>query len=175
MNKLLFAVALVAAQASGQTSNGANPLSSNTKKIYGGIKNYVLKSAEEMPEENYSFRPVSSVRTFGQLVAHVADAQYEFCSAVVGDGNRGPGVEKNKKTKAEIIQALRDAFAYCDPAYDNMTDEHASDLVNFFGDQMPKLIILNYNIDHNSEHYGNMITYLRMKGLTPPSSQKGGQ
>jgi uncharacterized damage-inducible protein DinB len=114
------------------------------------------------------------VRSFGQIVGHVADAQYEFCSAVIGDGKQPPGIEKSKTTKADLVQALQDAFAYCDPAYDNMTDAHASDMIKFFGHDAPKLAILNYNSGHNMEHYGNMVTYLRIKGLVPPSSQKGG-
>jgi len=136
-------------------------------------KNYVLKAAEEMPEENYSFKPVSTVRSFGQLVGHVADAQYEFCAAVIGDGNKGPGAEKNKTSKADLIQALKDAFAYCDQAYDGMTDAHAADIVDFFGRKLPKLAVLDYNVAHNDEHYGNMVTYMRIKGLVPPSSQQG--
>jgi uncharacterized damage-inducible protein DinB len=173
MKNLLFVVGLSAMQAFGQSAS--NPLSTGTKMMYNHMKNYVLKAAEEMPEENYSFKPVSTVRSFGELVGHVADAQYEFCSAVIGDGNHGPGVEKNKKTKADIIQALKDAFAYCDPAYNGMTDAHAADMVKFFGRDMPKLAVLGFNNGHNMEHYGNMITYLRIKGLVPPSSQQGMQ
>src|SRR5581483_2795872 len=109
MKKLFLAFALVAAQAWSQTpATGANPLSANSKRLYTISKMYVMKSAEEMPEGNYSFQPNSSVRTFGQLVAHVADAQYEFCSVINGDGNGGPQVEKNKTTKADIIQGLKD-------------------------------------------------------------------
>jgi uncharacterized damage-inducible protein DinB len=135
-------------------------------------KNNLLKSAEEMPEENYSFKPVSTVRSFGELVGHVADAQYEFCSAVIGDGKQPPGIEKSKTSKADLIAALKDAFAYCDPAYNGMTDAKAGEMVKFFGHDAPKITILNFNFGHNMEHYGNMVTYLRMKGLVPPSSQQ---
>ncbi len=176
MKKLIVVCGLVAVQAFAQggvaAGSGANPLSASAKTLYGYTKSDVLKSAEQMPEENYSFQPVSTVRTFGQLVAHVADAQYEFCSAVVGDGKKGPEVEKNKTSKADIIQALKDAFAYCDQAYDSLTDAHAADMVKFFGRDMPKLSVLSFNTGHNFEHYGNMVTYLRIKGLVPPSSQK---
>ena len=177
MKKLLVAFGLVAAQAFGQSSGSgsaanANPLSATAKYMYGMSKNDVLKSAEEMPEENYSFKPVSTVRSFGQLIGHVADAQYEFCAAVIGDGKQPPGVEKNKTTKADLIQALKDGFAYCDQAYSALTDAHAAEIVKFFGHDAPKLGILNFNISHNMEHYGNIVTYLRIKGLVPPSSQQ---
>jgi uncharacterized damage-inducible protein DinB len=177
VKNLLLVFSLAACQAFAQSRTGgsaanANPLSASAKMMYGMTKNYVLKSAQEMPEADYSFKPVDTVRTFGQIVAHVADAQYEFCSAVVGDGKQPPGIEKSKTSKAEIIQALQEAFAYCDPAYDSMTDAHAAEMVKFFGHDSAKLAVLNFNIGHNMEHYGNLITYLRIKGLVPPSSQK---
>ncbi len=171
MKKLvLFATTLsLAAQLHAQP--GSNPLSSATKGMFGSVKNDVLKSAEEMPEENYAFKPTPDVRSFGQLVGHVADAQYEFCSGIVADGTKSPDVEKTKTTKADLIQALKTAFAYCDKAYDGMTDAHAAETIKFFGHELPKLSILDYNTAHTDEHYGNMVTYLRMKGLVPPSSQ----
>lgn len=151
--------------------SATDPLSSSTKAIYNIVRNYVLKAAEEMPEGDYGFRPTTGVRTFGQLVGHIADGQYEFCSPVVGDGDRGPGVEKTKITKADLIEALKTAYAYCDKAYDGMTDAHAADEVKFFNRNMPKLSVLSFNTAHTDEHYGNMVTYLRIKGLVPPSSQ----
>ena len=167
---VLAALSLLGTVAFAQTPS-ANPLTSGMKKIYGMTKNDVLKSAEEMPEENYSFRPVSTVRTFGQLVAHVADAQYEFCGPVAGDGTKSPEVEKNKTSKADIIAALKVAFAYCDKTYAGMTDANAADMIDFFGPST-KLAVLSFNNAHNMEHYGNMVTYLRIKGLVPPSSKK---
>ena len=165
----LAAVCLMAIPAFSQST--ANPLSAGAKYLYGITKTDVLKSAEEMPEENYSFKPASTVRSFGQLVGHVADAQYEFCAPVVGDGAKSPGIEKSKTSKADLIQGLKDAFAYCDKAYDSMTDAHAAEVVNFFGHKAAKLTLLDFNSAHNDEHYGNMVTYLRIKGLVPPSSQ----
>ena len=177
MKKLffVFGVAVMQTFAQANTSPAAqsgNPLTAATKYMYSMTKNDLLKSAEEMPEENYSFKPVSTVRSFGQLVGHVADAQYEFCGAVIGDGKQPPGIEKSKTSKADLIQALKDGFAYCDQAYVGMTDAHAAEIIKFFGHDAPKLSILNFNSLHNMEHYGNMVTYLRIKGLVPPSSQQ---
>lgn len=154
------------------SQSAANPLTAGAKMMYSMTKDNVLKSAEEMPEENYSFKPVSTVRSFGQLIGHVADAQYEFCEPVLGDGVKSPGIEKNKTSKADLIQGLKEAFAYCDKAYDNMTDAHAAEIVNFFGRKAAKLTLLDFNSAHNDEHYGNIVTYLRIKGLVPPSSQR---
>jgi uncharacterized damage-inducible protein DinB len=124
-----------------------------------------------MPEENYSFKATDDVRSFGQLVGHVADAQYAFCSAVLGEKNPAPGVEKGKTSKAELVTALQDAFAYCDKAYDGMTDAHAADTVKFFGRDTTKLAVLSFNSAHTDEHYGNVVTYMRLKKLVPPSSE----
>src|SRR5215471_8613270 len=108
MRKLivLSAVCLLGLPAFAQ-SPSANPLVSSMKGIYAMSKNDVLKSAEEMPEENYSFKPVGTVRSFGELVGHVADAQYEFCGPVVGDGAKSPEIEKTKTSKADFIQGLK--------------------------------------------------------------------
>jgi uncharacterized damage-inducible protein DinB len=171
MKKTIFVLIAFATGVPIYAQAGSNPLSQGTKAIYVMAKNNVLKSAEEMPEENYSFKPTPDVRSFGALVAHVADAQYEFCSPVSGDGAKPPGVEKSKTSKADIIQGLKDGFAYCDKAYDAMTDAHGAEIIQFFGRQIPKLSVLDFNNAHTYEHYGNMVTYLRMKSLVPPSSQ----
>lgn len=153
-------------------SAGSNPLSTSTKGIYTMTKMNVMKSAEEMPESNYSFKPVDSVRSYGEVLAHIADGQYEFCSAATGDKTEHPSVEKSAKTKADIIAGLKTAFAYCDKAYDEMTDAKAADMAEFFHRPMPKLSILNFNTAHTDEHYGNLVTYLRIKGMVPPSSKQ---
>jgi uncharacterized damage-inducible protein DinB len=149
-----------------------NPLSTNSKTMYTGVKNNIVRAAEKMPEENYSFKPVPEVRSFGQLIGHIADAQYLFCSAALGEKNPGPGIEKSKSSKAELTEALKTAFAYCDKAYDGMTDADAANMVTFFGGQRPKLGVLDFNVSHNNEHYGNIVTYMRIKGLVPPSSER---
>lgn len=149
-----------------------NPLSSGAKQMYRMVQSNVLKSAEEMPESDYTYQPTSTVRTFGQLVAHVADGQYEFCSALLPGSDKAPEVEKTKKSKAELITALKTSFSYCDRAYDGMTDSDAAQTVSFFGHDAAKLSVLSFNTAHTDEHYGNMVTYLRMKGLVPPTSKQ---
>ncbi len=155
--------------------NTSNPISGGTKMIYSMGKANILKSAEEMPEDGYSFKPTASVRSFGQIVAHVADGQYEFCGPLNADGVKDPEVEKTKTSKADIIAALKESFTYCDKAYDKLTDASAAEVVPFFGRKLAKVDVLQFNNVHNSEHYGNLVTYLRMKDLVPPSSQHQGQ
>ena len=147
-----------------------NPLSAHNKYLYGGVKNILLRSAEKMPEENYSFKPTDAVRSFGQVVGHVADAQYLFCSIVLGEKNPGPKIEQTKTSKADLIAALKDAFSYCDKAYDGMADASAAQMVKLFGGDTPKLGVLATNNIHTMEHYGNLVTYMRMKNIVPPTS-----
>jgi uncharacterized damage-inducible protein DinB len=155
------------------TASLSNPLSANNKAIWGGVKKMILGSAEKMPEENYSFKPMESVRSFGQILGHVADSQYAFCSRVLGEKNPAPKVEQTKTSKADLVAALKDAFAYCDKAYDGMTDASATQMVKIMGGDTPKLGGLAINNLHTVEHYGNLVTYLRMKNIVPPSSEPG--
>ncbi|HEV8579606.1 MAG TPA: DinB family protein [Thermoanaerobaculia bacterium] len=147
-----------------------NPLSAHTRMIYGGVKQILLRSAEKMPEENYGFKPTEAVRSFGQVLGHVADSQYIFCSVVLGEKNPAPQVEKTKTSKADLIAALKEAFAYCDKAYDGMTDASGTQMVKLMGGDTPKLGALAVNSTHTVEHYGNLITYMRMKNIVPPTS-----
>lgn len=151
-----------------------NPLSAHSKLVYLGLKNVLLRTAEKTPEENYSFKPTDAVRSFGQILGHVADSQYAFCSTVLGEKNPAPKIEQSKTSKADLIAALKDAFAYCDKAYDGMTDASAAQMVKLFGGRdTPKLGVLNVNNAHTVEHYGNLVTYMRLKNIVPPTSEPG--
>jgi len=123
-----------------------------------------------MPEQEYAFKPDPAVRSFGQIVGHIADADYLFCSIVLGEKNPSPDIEKTKTTKAELTAALHNAFAYCNRAYDTLTDASANETVKAFGGERNKLGVLWFNASHNLEHYGNLVVYLRVKGIVPPSS-----
>ena len=148
----------------------AGPLSATTKRFYGGVKGRLLGAAEKMPEENYTFRPTDSERTFGQQVGHLADSQYFFCSLVLGEKNPAPKIEQTKTGKAELVAALKDACGYCDKAYDSMTDGSATQIVKFHGQDTPKLGVLTANLQHNMNHYGQLVVYLRLKNIVPPTS-----
>ncbi len=154
-----------------QAQAPANPLSNDAKGLYTMVKNNLIRAAEKMPEDQYAYKPTPEVRSFGQIVGHVADAQYLFCSPVRGEKNPEPNIEKTKTSKADLVQALKDGFAYCDKAYDTMTDQQAAQMVKFFGSDRTKLSVLSFNTAHNDEHYGNIVTYMRLKGLVPPSSE----
>ena len=148
----------------------ANPFSAETKSFWAAVTGYVLRSAEKMPEENYAFRPTPEVRSFGAILAHIADEHYLVCSADKGE-KKDMAVEKTKSTKAEIVAALKDSVAYCDASYDALTDARATESIPFYGRGRARIGALQFNVLHDFEHYGNLITYLRLKGLVPPSSE----
>lgn len=167
-----FTVALLlCAGFAGAQEGPKSPLVETSKGIYAIAKNDILKSADAIPESMWSFRPTPEVRTIGQLFAHIADGQYEFCGVPAEGKMVQKDIEKTAKTKAEIVAAVKAAFAYCDDAYGKMTDADAGQLVTFFGRKAAKLGIMDFNIAHTMEHYGNLVTYMRLKNLVPPSSQ----
>ena len=136
-----------------------------SKQTYASVKNNLQKMAEQMPEENYSFKATPDVRTFGQLVAHVADTQARLCSMASGE-QKSVGAA-SKTAKADLVAALRDSFAICDAAFDSLTDATASQPG---GMGRSKLALLEYNTGHSNEEYGYMSVYMRLKGIVPPSS-----
>jgi uncharacterized damage-inducible protein DinB len=169
---LLLPAAVTLAQEKPAAADTANPLSTWNKTAYARVKDILLRSAQKMPEENYSFKPTDTIRSYGQLVGHVADAQYLFCSIPLGEKNPGLDIEHTKTSKADLIAALNTAFAYCDKAYDGMTDASAVQMIKLFGNDAPRLSALTVNNMHDLEHYGNMVTYMRLKNIVPPTSEQ---
>jgi len=158
----------------------ANPLTNGARLHYGIIKGYVTRAAAKMPEDNYSFRPAPGVRTFAQLIGHLADSNYRLCSVLAGeDPPRDAGIERTANSKADLVKALGESFAYCDAQYAAMTDAAGTPIVTFDAGgegarvpiQMPRLTVLAFHTAHAFEHYGNVVTYMRVKGIVPPSSE----
>lgn len=152
--------------------SGAGASVASLQPLYERIKHLYIRSAELMPEEHYGFRPVATVRTYAQLLGHVANENYLFCAAAKGEQNPNTTDFEKTTAKAAMVRAITDSFAYCDPAY-RMPEAQAMEEVTFFDEKGTRLWVLIYNVTHDSEHYGNVVTYLRMKGLVPPSSQSG--
>jgi uncharacterized damage-inducible protein DinB len=150
----------------------SNPITASEKGVYGFVSGTVIAAAEKMPEENYSFKPTPDVRSFGQLVGHVADSQGFFCATAAGETPTPKNIEKTKTSKADLVAALKDAQAACNKTFDAMTDATGSQMVKLMNFNMAKLTVLSVNTAHTDEHYGNMVTYLRLKGIVPPSSEK---
>ncbi len=147
------------------------PLSADIKWMWGMTKNNIIRSGEKMPAEGFLSKPSDDVRTYGDILAHVADANYMMCSAARGEKPPVSGIEKKQGTPAQIVQALKESFAYCDEAYSGLTDAKGLEIVKFFGRERTRAGVLMFNIMHDYEHYGNLVTYMRIKGIVPPSSE----
>ncbi len=150
-------------------ASAQNPLSTELKQTYTGVKNNLTRMAEKMPEENYSFKATPDVRTFGQLMAHVADSQARTCSAVAGEPKQVNAASKT--TKADIVAALKESFSICDSVVDSMTDATATQMIKGPRGERSKLGTLMGLVSHSNEEYGYSAVYMRLKGITPPSSE----
>jgi len=172
---LLCASAFLGAPVSAQTPATANPISAGIRTAWDGTKRNLTRSAELMPEKDYSFRPVDTVRTFGQILAHVAGANYVFCAAAKGEASphAEAAFEKTATTRAQIIKVLGESIGYCDAAYAALDDKRAAETIEMpFGmGKGARALPLMVNSGHVQEHYGNLVTYFRIKGIVPPSSQ----
>ena len=143
---------------------------------WAGAKRNIADSADQMPEANYSFKPVDTVRTFGQILAHVADTNYFYCARSKGETPPVPDgtLEKTATTKAAIVKALGESIAYCDAVYAALTATSAAETVKAGDNQIPRVQPLFGNVSHNVEHYGNLVTYFRMNKMVPPSTKREG-
>jgi uncharacterized damage-inducible protein DinB len=132
---------------------------------------YLLRAAEQLPESDYAFKPVATVRTFGQLIGHVAGSQNAICAMALGEPEKGEDeIEKSMTAKTQLVAALRASSEYCRRAY-AQSDAAAAGEATVFGDKSTRMAALVLNTTHDAEHYGNVVTYLRIKGIVPPSSQ----
>jgi uncharacterized damage-inducible protein DinB len=170
------AIALGAAQSQAPAAAAGNAISQAIKTSWDGAKRNLTESADQMPEPDYAFKPTEQVRTFGQILAHVAGANYVFCAAAKGEKSpfAEDNFEKTAKTKAEIVKALNDSLAYCDAAYVGLTDRTAGESITMpFGmGSQARAYALILNATHLQEHYGNLVTYFRIKGMVPPTSKR---
>jgi uncharacterized damage-inducible protein DinB len=153
---IVCCVLLPAATGFGQTAPDKTPdIATELRNGFNEVNGWVTKAAEMVPADKYNYRPVDSVRTFGQLIAHVTDSYNFFCAR--GAGNKveyTDAVEKGGTDKETLLPKLKEAVGRCNAAYTSGTE----------------LRPLFANVAHTNLHYGNIITYMRMLGLKPPSS-----
>jgi uncharacterized damage-inducible protein DinB len=168
--RAILALTLVAAPSAALAQN-PNPLTANAKVQFGALSGFVVRSAEKVPEGLYNFRPVAEVRTMSELFGHVADAMFFMCSTAAGTKPPRTGIEK-ETAKPLLVAALKEGVSYCNSVYDGMTDQKGAETVAFvFGPNTPRLSVLYFVVSHTYEHYGNLVTYMRLNKIVPPSSE----
>ena len=166
----VLALALVAAP-SAAPAQTANPLTANAKVQFGALSGFVVRSAEKVPEDLYSFRATPEVRSMAELFGHVADAMFGMCATAAGTKPPRTGIEKSVTTKPALVAALKEGVSYCNSVYDGMTDQKGTETVPFFFGPTPRVSVLYFVVTHTYEHYGNLVTYMRLKNIVPPSSE----
>lgn len=160
-----------AAESSSEGTEASDSVVQSLRGLHDITETNIQATAEMLSEELYAFQPTDEVRTMGGLLAHIANAQYLFCSAAAGEESPNTvNFEETLTTKAETVSALNDAFAYCTAIYDRTTDARGAEMTSFFGNDMAVSAVLAFNSAHNYEHYGNLVTYMRLNGIVPPSS-----
>ncbi len=174
MTRIILALVLADLALNAQpAAPAANPVSTELKQAYDRVANNLLRMAEKMPEENYSFKPVPEIRDFAGTLTHTIDYQMRTCSTVNGEAKSVDAAFK--KTKADIVAAMKTSIDECSKAFSALTDATAVQLMSGGrGPQRSRLGTLNGIVAHNNEEYGYLCIYLRLKGIVPPSSEGGG-
>jgi uncharacterized damage-inducible protein DinB len=169
---LLSLTALLGAAPSRPVAPTAPSVLAGDREIWTMVMRYVTAAAEQVPDSSYSYRPVPTVRTFGQLIAHIAGSQDMFCAQALGEkANASDEIEKTTTGKAALVAALKASIEHCQKAYAMPDADAMKRTVKTFAGERSALWALLYNTVHDDEHYGNIVTYMRMLGMVPPSSQ----
>jgi uncharacterized damage-inducible protein DinB len=175
--QLAVVASLIAAPAAaqGQQASG-DPLTAALKRQFDGVARNVREAAEKMPEDKYSYQATKDVRTFGGFIGHVANASYLFCSRAKGEQN--PSKENFEKVtgKAALVKAITAANEYCASAFASANDKWMLETITqgqgANATQVPRAAVLAQHTSHANEHYGNLVTYMRINGLVPPSTER---
>ncbi len=165
------AAAVLAFVPSSSGAQSANPLMASVKAQHDLIKGNLLKTAEKVPENVWAFQPTPEVRTFAQIIGHIADSSLGICGAGAGQQATAINAEKTMTTKAQLSKALADALAFCDKVIAEMDDKKGLETTKFFGGPTARAMVVSFNTAHNFEHYGNLVTYMRINKIVPPSSE----
>jgi uncharacterized damage-inducible protein DinB len=163
---------LVASTASAQPASGVASHVAVLKAQAETIRSIVLRTAEKVPEDLYSFKPTPEVRSLSAVLGHIADGNNLLCGLAASGKAVVDRSNEKKTTRAEIVAALKASYAACDKVFAETTDANASTPVDFFGQKETRLGVLAFNNSHMWEHYGNLVTYMRLKNIVPPSSER---
>lgn len=182
---LLLAICFTASSipAAAQTTDGgadqslSTSMAASAKAMHAIIRRNLAEAADSMPAEDYSFKPTPQVRSFGQLIGHVANANYYFCSQAKGEKSPATQNFERAADKATIAKGLKDSLTYCDEVFNSTTDANFTQAAKVQGPggsgaATTRGLVLMFNTTHNNEHYGNLVVYMRLKNHVPPSTAR---
>lgn len=139
---------------------------------FNDLAGWLVQTVEQVPDSLYGYKPNPAVRSMSELMGHVANAHYTFCSGALGTAEPEHADFEKVTDKATLVEGMKASVAYCNTAY-QMSDADAMKETQFFGSTMTRLAVLVWNATHDGEHYGNLVVYMRANGMVPPSSQGG--
>jgi uncharacterized protein YciI/uncharacterized damage-inducible protein DinB len=172
---ILLSIFCLAAISPAAVAQSVDPQAQVFKQFYDFNKRNIIAAAEKMPAGEYGFKPASEVRSYAELLGHIADGNYLTCSPVKGEQSPNKEdirkTEKTAKTKDDVVKALKASFDYCDAVFSNLTDATLKETYKQGEREQPKARMVTLNVYHGGEHYGNVVVYLRLKGIVPPSSE----
>jgi uncharacterized damage-inducible protein DinB len=181
MAAALILVLAGAIPAFAQTSDGGADVllkpspAESARNLHATIRRNLQETAAAMPAADYNFKPTADVRSFAQVVGHLANGNFFFCAQAAGEP---PSTTNNEALtgKDAVLKALSDSLAYCDRVYAATTDATFGGPVTLRmasgTTQTTRGSVLAFNTAHNNEHYGNLVIYLRLKGIVPPSTAR---
>jgi DinB superfamily len=158
-------------QAPAAAPTGPTGPAAEVQRSYAGLKANILKAADNMPAESYSFKPTPEIRTFARVVNHISEAQLRICGTANGTKELAK-VPPETADKAAVVEALKASYAECDKAYAALTDANLADLFTLGPAKRSRVGLLWGNVSHDNEQYATLALYMRLKGLVPPSSEK---
>lgn len=176
---ILFFAAITFAQPPGAGQGQKIGIATSLQRGYNNFKTNFTQAAAKMPEADYGFKPGSTpeARTYTQVIAHIAQAQFGQCSGIKGAPNpmQGKQLEQELKTKADVTKALADSFALCDDLFAQVTDANATEMIKQGNNEVTRAAALYGVIVHGNEMYGTAAVYLRSKNIVPPSTENAGR
>jgi uncharacterized damage-inducible protein DinB len=173
ISALVLAAGIASAQAPAQAPPQKITLAQGLQRSYDGVKRNLTEMAAKMSDADYNFKPAPESRAYGQLFGHVANSQFNTCSALKGETNPNQGNDNEKKTtKAEFVKALADSFAYCDAAFAALSDSNVTEMIKQGQNEVARAAAAANLISHSNEMYGTGAVYMRLKGLVPPSTER---
>ena len=150
-----------------------NPIAAGAKTQFGVVSDFVIRAANKVPDNLYTFRPTPEVRSFAEIFGHVADAFFNMCATADGAQSPHGAIEKVVTAKADLVKALTEGAAFCTSVMNKMDDKRGTEPVQFYFGPTPRNGVLYFATAHAYEHYGNIVTYMRLNKIVPPSSEAG--
>ncbi|HEX6314230.1 MAG TPA: DinB family protein [Gemmatimonadaceae bacterium] len=183
MRRFVFVLTLAVPAASPAMAQPAdtNPFTKGAQAQFEQIHSFVMRSAEKIGDDLYSFKPTPEVRSIAGVLGHIADSNRLLCGIASGEkvdfekimkDPTSVQVHEKKTSKADIISALKESQAFCASVFAKMTDASGQEAIPWFGRTTPRLMVMTMTTSHVWEHYGNLVTYMRLKGIVPPSSER---